>query len=68
MTSIRKNYERLTARRIAASLSRQRILEMMRMAFGDRRLKVAGIGGTLREYSMSLGRALAASEDAGAPA
>jgi FMN reductase len=44
-------------------------LEMMRLAFGDRRLKVAGIGGTLREGSTSLGalrRALAASEDAGA--
>ncbi len=41
----------------------------MRLAFGDRRLKVAGIGGTLREGSTSLGalrRALAASEDAGA--
>ncbi len=44
-------------------------MEMMRLAFGDRRLKVAGIGGTLREGSTSLGalrRALAASEDAGA--
>jgi len=26
------------------------------MAFGDRRLKIAGIGGTLREGSTSLGR------------
>ena len=44
-------------------------MEMMRLAFGDRRLKVAGIGGTLREGSTSLGAlrwALAASEDAGA--
>ena len=42
---------------------------MMRVAFGDGRLKVVGIGGTLREGSTSLGalrRALAASEDAGA--
>jgi FMN reductase len=44
-------------------------LEMMRVAFGDGRLKVVDIGGTLREGSTSLGalrRALAASEDAGA--
>jgi FMN reductase len=44
-------------------------LEMMRVAFRDGRLKVVGIGGTLREGSTSLGalrRALAASEDAGA--
>src|SRR5215213_626892 len=44
-------------------------LEMKRMAFENRRLKVVGIGGTLREGSTSLGalrRALAASEDAGA--
>src|SRR5215207_9946173 len=42
---------------------------MMRVAFGDGRLKVVGIGGTLREGSTSLGalrRALAASEHAGA--
>jgi FMN reductase len=44
-------------------------LEMMRVAFTDGRLRVAGIGGTLREGSTSLGalrRALAASEEAGA--
>jgi FMN reductase len=39
------------------------------MAFGERRLRVVGVGGTLREGSASLGalrRALAASADAGA--
>jgi hypothetical protein len=39
----------------------------MRLAFGDRRLRVAGIRGTLRVGSTDLGplrRALAASEDA----
>ena len=44
-------------------------MEMMRLAFENGRLKVVGIGGTLREGSTSLGalrRALAASEDAGA--
>ena len=38
------------------------------MTFGDTRLKIAGIGGTLREGSANFGatrRALAASEDAG---
>jgi FMN reductase len=42
-------------------------LEMMRVKFGDGRLKVVGISGTLREDSTSLGalrRALAASEEA----
>jgi hypothetical protein len=62
MTSIRRNYERLTARSIAVSLSEQRILEMMRMACGDRRLKLAGIGGTLRAGSAR--QALAAFGDA----
>ena len=44
-------------------------MEMMRLAFGDRPLKVVGIGGTLRDGSTSLGalrRALAASDEAGA--
>ena len=44
-------------------------MEMMRLAFGDRGLKVVGIGGTLRDGSTSLGalrRALAASDEAGA--
>jgi hypothetical protein len=38
---------------------------MMRLTFDDRRLKVVGIGGTLREDSTSLG-ALIASGEAGA--
>jgi hypothetical protein len=40
---------------------------MMRLAFGDRRFRVAGISGTLRVGSTNLGslrRAPAASEDA----
>ncbi len=44
-------------------------MEMVRVAFTEGRLKVVGIGGTLREHSSSLGalrRALAASERAGA--
>jgi hypothetical protein len=52
-------------------LSRQHILEMVRLTFDDRRLKVMGIGGTLRGGSTSLGalrRALVAPEDAGAVA
>jgi multimeric flavodoxin WrbA len=39
------------------------------MAFRERRLRVAGVGGTLREGSASLGalrRSLAAAEEAGA--
>jgi FMN reductase len=44
-------------------------LEMIRVAFAEGRLRVVGIGGTLREGSTSLGalrRSLAAAEDAGA--
>src|SRR5215212_7511087 len=46
-----------------ADLSRQHIWEMMRLTFDDRRLKVVGMGSTLREGSTSLG-ALTASVEA----
>jgi DNA-binding MarR family transcriptional regulator len=51
----------------AVDLSRQHILEMVRLIFDDRLLRVLGKGGTLRECSTSLG-ALRRAEPVGAVA